>query len=411
MGQDGAMEARTAGWLAWSIGALTLAMFGAGVALALSRPPQLPEGMGIETLEVRLLEDVPFLVFAGLGVLIAARRPANPIGWMFAAIGSLLLFSSFAREYALYALHTNPGALPGGAALAWASTWPWLIGVGVFPLVILFFPDGRLPSRRWRVLLWLVIADTAVMAFAAAVLLWPARGLQLVTDLGEATVSPVAEGIIVIGFPLLLVTLPLAAASLLLRFRRARGDERQQLKWVAYGVGVGVASLAFSELDAALTGISVGPLFSVLVDAVGTLAVPVATGVAILRYHLYDIDFLINRTLVYGGLSVVLGLVYISGVFGVGGALRSIAGQENNSLAVAASTLAVAALFRPARARIQGFIDRRFYRHNYDAVQTLEAFSARLRGELNLEALTADLVAVVRDTMQPAHASVWLRIP
>jgi hypothetical protein len=382
-------------------------MFLAAVALALSRPLRLPRG--VEPFEpLALLEDAPFLVFSGLGALVASRRPKNPIGWMFAAIGFFLLLSLFATEYALYALHTNPGSLPGGAFMAWASTWPWLIGLGVVALVILLFPNGRLVSRRWRPLAWLVVADTALMAIPAAVLLWPDRGLEMVTNLEDATVSPVVERIVVIAYPVLLVALLPVAASMLLRFRRARGDERQQLKWVAYGVGVLLGTVVFSEAEE-LVGVSLGSTFSRVVDALGLLAVPIAAGIAILRYRLYDIDLIINRTLVYVVLTTLLALVYVGGVVGVGGLVREATGEQSNDLVIAASTLAVAALFRPARARVQGFIDRRFYRRKYDAARTLEAFAASIREQVTLEAVTADLQSVVRNTMQPSHVSMWLR--
>ncbi len=213
-----------------------------------------------------------------------------------------------------------------------------------------------------------------------------------------------------IAFPLLLLSLLPAAASMLVRYRRARGDERQQLKWVAYGVGVLVASVVFSELvEDAIGGISPGSALSLVVDAVGTLAVPVAAGIAILRHRLYDIDVIINRTLVYGGLTAVLALVYVAGVVGAGSLVREATGQERNNLVAAGSTLAVAALFRPARARIQNFIDRRFYRRKYNATQTLERFAARLRDEVDLETMQAELLAAVHQTMQPSHVSLWLR--
>ncbi len=180
------------------------------------------------------------------------------------------------------------------------------------------------------------------------------------------------------------------------------------MKWVAYGCGVLVASTVFTE-GSYLTGISLSYPTSQIVDTAGVLAVPVATGVAVLKYRLYDIDLIINRTLVYASLTAVLALTYAGGVVGVGGLVRGVTGQERNTLVVAGSTLAVAGLFRPARARIQGFIDRRFYRSKYDAQQTLADFSARMRDEIDLDSLTSEMAAVVRDTVQPTHVSLWLR--
>jgi len=233
IGQDEAMKARSAARLAWFLGALILVMFLFYVALALSRPARLPPA--VEPFEPeRLLGDVPFLVFAAMGVLIAARRPRNPIGWMFIAIGFFFLFPVFATDYALYALHTNSGSLPAGAFAAWATTWSWLVGIGVLVLVVLLFPNGRLSTRRWRPLAWVVVADTLISALAVAVLLWPERGLQLVGvwEQASTTRTDSAIRIISIGFPVLIVAMLAAVASLLLRFRRSRGEERQQLKWV-----------------------------------------------------------------------------------------------------------------------------------------------------------------------------------
>jgi hypothetical protein len=406
--QDGVMKARSLAWLAWFTGGLVLALFLATMAFVALRPPQIPRG--IESLDALglLLDSGPFLVFAALGVLIAASRPQNRIGWMFAAIGFLLLFVGFAAEYALYGLYTNPGALPAGAFMAWASIWPWLIGAGLIVLLVLLLPDGRLASRRWRPLAWFVVADTAIMALSAAVLLWSFQGLQLLGDLESKTLSPVAEQIIVIGFPLLLVMLLPATASMVLRFHRARGDERQQLKWVAYGAGVLVMSQVFT-VGSDVTGVRLSSTSSQLIDTIGLVAVPVVVSIAILRHRLYDIDLIIHRTLVYGGLTALLALVYLGGVVGVGGLVRGLTGQERNNLVVAASTLAVAGLFRPARSRIQRFIDRRFYRSKYDAQQTLADFSAKMRDEIDLDSLTSEMTAVVRDTVQPTHVSLWLR--
>jgi hypothetical protein len=199
-----------------------------------------------------------------------------------------------------------------------------------------------------------------------------------------------------------------ATASMVLRFHRARGDERQQLKWVAYGAGVLVMSQVFT-VGSDVTGVRLSSTSSQLIDTIGLVAVPVVVSIAILRHRLYDIDLIIHRTLVYGGLTALLALVYLGGVVGVGGLVRGLTGQERNNLVVAASTLAVAGLFRPARSRIQRFIDRRFYRSKYDAQQTLADFSAKMRDEIDLDSLTSEMTAVVRDTVQPTHVSLWLR--
>ncbi|MDQ3660049.1 MAG: hypothetical protein M3454_03110 [Actinomycetota bacterium] len=397
------MKAQNAARLAWFLGALILVMFLAYVGLALARPDRLPPGVAPWGLE-HLVSDVPFLVFAGMGVLIAARRPQNPIGWMFIAVGFFLLFPLFATEYALRALHSNPGSLAGGALAAWASTWSWLVGIGFLALVVLFFPNGRLGSRRWRPLAWMVAADTVIAPLALAVVVWPHRGLQYVGGWDSAEVPPPGAGvalrIISIGFPVLIIAILAAVISLLLRFRRSQGEERQQLKWVVYG---GTLPLALNVVAGLVTGFSEETPFLVLVEAVGVLALPVATGIAVLKYRLYDIDLIINRTLVYLVLTAALGLSYFALVAGI----SSVAGQS--SLTVAGATLVVAGLFQPLRQRIQAFIDRRFYRRKYDAEQTIADFSAKLRNDIDLDHLTREMSAVVHDTLQPAHFSLWLR--
>jgi hypothetical protein len=401
------MKPKTAARFAGSIGVLVVAMFSATVALVISRPSQLPAGVAPQE-PLDLLGSVAFLVFVGLGVLIAARRPENPIGWLFVAAGSLVLFTGFAWEYALYALSTNPGSLPAGGVMAWAASWSWVVGAGLIVFSILVFPNGRLLTPRWRPLAWFIAADIGVIWLVGGVAGWSARGLPLLTDFENATVSPVAEQVYVIGFFLLLVSLLPAAASLLLRFRRARGDERQQLKWVAYGTGVLVATTLFTEWIARILGIGSSSAV-VVVDALGVMAVPVATGVAVLKYRLYDIDVIVHRTLVYGALTAVLALVYLAGVVGLGGLVRDATGGESSDVVVAGSTLAVAALFRPARTRIQRFIDRRFYRRKYDAARTLDGFTTTLRDEVDIDEMSSDLLKVVNETMQPAHLSLWLR--
>ena len=396
------MKARSAARLAWCLGALILVMFLVYVALALSRPARLPPN--VEPFEPeRLLGDVPFLVFAGMGVLIAARRPQNPIGWMFIAVGFLFLFPVFATDYALHALHTDPGSLPGGAFASWTVTWTWLVGVGVFAMVVLLFPDGRLSTRRWRPLAWVVVADTLVSVLAVALLLWPERGLRIVGTWEQASTARTASatGIISVGFPILVVFMVAAVVSLLLRFRRSHGEERQQLKWVVYGGGM---PLAVNVVFGLATGFRDETPY-LLVEAVALLALPVTTGIAVLKYRLYDIDLIINRTLVYLVLTATLGLSYFALVAGI----SSVAGES--SLTVAGATLAAAALFQPLRQRIQALIDRRFYRSKYDAEKTLADFSAKLRNDIDLDHLTTEMAAVVHDTLQPAHFSLWLRTP
>jgi hypothetical protein len=333
------------------------------------------------------------LAFALLGAVVAAHRPENPIGWLFLAIGLSGAVGVVSNEYVHYTLATAPGALPGGPVVAWLSLWTWWPAYGLVPLVLLVFPDGRLPSPRWRWAAWLAGAGVMLLTLgiAATTLGDPVRfalseeepgglaGLVLAVSVGAAAVSFLA-----------------GLASLALRWRRAWGNEREQLKWVAFAAGLAlVANIVLQILQ--LPGLGLA----------GVVLVPVGAAVAILRYRLYDIDRLISRTVAYGLLTALLGLVYVAGVFVFGRLLNP--GGEDSTLAVAASTLAVAGLFQPARHRIQTVVDRRFNRRKYDAAKTVEDFSARLRNEIDLDTLSAELLAVVNQTMQPTGVSLWLR--
>ena len=400
IGKDELVKARRAALIAWSLTALILAMFVAHLAMAQSRPVRVPAGITDFDLEY-VLSNVPFVVFACLGGLIAARRPQSPIGWLFIAIGFFFLFPLFASDYALRALYIDPGSLPAADLMSWGVTWTWFAGIGTIVLAILLFPNGELLSRRWRPVAWLVAANTTLACVAVGAFLWPYRGLRLLAwDQNEA-IAPPALTVLNIAFPILMVGILAAALHLVLRFRRARGEERQQLKWVAYGAGL----LAATAVGGYATGFDDDSLFLVVVNTVGILALPVTTGVAVLKYRLYDIDRIINRTLVYALLTATLGFGY----FALVAAASSVAGDS--SLSVAVATLAVAALFQPLRRRIQALIDRRFYRSKYDAEQTLADFSAKLRDDIDLDHLTAEMASVVRDTLQPSHFSLWLRRP
>ena len=345
-----------------------------------------------------------FGAFMAVGSLVVARRPNNVIGWAFSAVGLLAATGAVAEEYAEYAYVTEPGALPGAVAAAWYANWSWFPTIFLamlFPL--LFFPNGRLLSARWRPAFWIGATAAVALTMLAALEPWlQGEDITVRNPLGIRGVPDAEEGAVA-TFLLGLVTLVLIAAlaSLVIRFRRSRGDERQQLKWFTYAGSLMVTSLILEEgfrLDLPTF------VFGFMVSLV-----PISAGIAILKYRLYDIDFIINRTMVYVSLTAVLALIYAGGVVGVGSVVRRATGQERNSLVVAASTLAVAGLFRPARARIQGFIDRRFYRSKFDAQQALADFSAKMRDEIDLDSLTGELTAVVRDTVQPTHVSLWLR--
>ncbi|MBA2313273.1 MAG: hypothetical protein H0V97_10820 [Actinobacteria bacterium] len=328
--------------------------------------------------------------FPMVGVLIASRQPRNPIGWILLAIGLVWELGGVIDSYVHYGFVTNPGSVPRPDLVAVLASSSWVPGVGLIgTFVILLFPDGRLPSPRWRPLAWL-----SVFALTALSILIPVTPDSLAevasnpslpnipNPLGLDALRPFTGALL----PLLPLCMLGCASSLIWRFRRSRGRERLQLKWLASGAGVTATiylfAMAFSlSQDTPWSGKG-NPLWLNVLQWVAIYSfvlIPAAVGVAILRHRLYDIDLIINRALVYGALTAALASAYVVGVVGVGGLLRTVSDQQTNNLAVAASTLAVAAMFRPARGRIQAFIDRRFYRRKYDAEQTLETFSARLR--------------------------------
>jgi hypothetical protein len=346
--------------------------------------------------------------FSTVGAVIASRSlPANPLGWLFCVVGFLFAVDHFAGAYAAYTMLAAPLSLPASEALAWIYSWIWIPTFGLVAYLVLVFPDGRLPASGWRWFAWISLFLTVAGVVAVAVSPGPINvGLGAIHNpLGIEGLPHFYEPIEV----LLLTLIFVASTSLLDRLRHAGGVERQQIKWVAYATALGAsgAILTFTVSDA-INGQWVGWAGVVLLMA-GVLGVPVSMGVAIMRYGLYHIDVLINRTLVYGSLTAMLAAVYFGGVTAAQAILRALTGQEQPQLVVVVSTLVIAALFNPLRRRIQGFIERRFYRRKYDARKTLEAFSAKLRHETDLDALSDDLVSVVRETMQPAHVSLWLR--
>jgi hypothetical protein len=344
-----------------------------------------------------------FTAFMVVGVLVVARRPANAIGWIFSAIGLLGATGLLAGEYAQYAYVLRREPLPGAIVAAWYWEWvsyPWF-GLTVL-FTLLLFPTGRLLSRRWRPVAWLAGILMAVVTMLAALrptLTLPDGQHAVPNPIGIAGVDPDQGTVGALNNGLLILTTLAAFLSLVLRFRRARGEERQQLKWFTYA---GALVISFLVIGPLLPG--EGALGTGLVIAL----FPVAAGIAILKYRLYDIDRLINRTLVYGLLTALLGGAYAGAVLVLGQVFGGV-GSDPPSWAVAAATLAVAALFQPARRRIQQLVDRRFNRRKYNATKTVEAFSTRLRDELDLDALSIELLSVVNQTVQPTAASLWLR--
>jgi hypothetical protein len=352
------------------------------------------------------------MAFSVVGALVAAHRPENLIGWVFCAAALFQGLANFGYEYATYALVTEPRALPLGAVMSWVGNWVWAPGLGLILVFLpLLFPDGRLPSRRWRWVGLLGGASIGMIAVLASILLWPERGPVLLKATTSEEQGPqwILDLLVeAVAFPLMLGAGLAAVISLFARFRRARGDERQQIKWFAYAAAL---TLFWTFLVEGIPDSS--RVFEAVTAVVGVFvipSIPVAAGIAIFRYHLYDIDRIINRTLVYAVLTGILVTVYVGGVVLLQTLFRSLTGGES-TLAIVASTLVIAALFNPLRQRIQAFIDRRFYRNRYDAAKTLEAFSAGLRDETDLERLAEGLLASIQETVQPEDASLWLRAP
>jgi hypothetical protein len=343
-----------------------------------------------------------------VGAIMVAHRPGNAVGWIFSAIGLLTATGVLATEYAAYASGTRPGSLPGVVLAAWYGSWWWyptLVLVLVFtPLV---FPTGRLLSTRWRpVAVVAAVGTAAIITLSALQPTLQDEDHDLVRNpIGLAGVPDPEEGTLgAILFGLLLVCSAAAVTSVVLRFRRAQAIERQQLKWFTYAATLLILFLLLTDYLLPSNGV-VEVLYGLVVALV-----PVAAGIAILRYRLYDIDRLINRTLVYGALTAVLGAVYAAAVL-AGGQVFGGVGRDPPSWAVAGATLAVAAMFQPARRRIQAVVDRRFDRRKYDAARTVEAFSTRLRDQVDLDTLSAELLAVVDQTVAPTRVSLWLRPP
>ncbi len=350
-----------------------------------------------------------FGLFAAVGALLGAKRPGNPIGWIMSANALIVGIFPACESYAAYVMSTsgNPDAL--AVFGAWANSWYWYLLLALtFVYLPLLFPDGRLPSRRWlpvAVLPGIGVASIAILGALAENLRGQTRGqtfdYRIDNPIGIEGLGYVEDLQVfaVLGGGALAIGTVGAVAAVVVRFRRSRGTERQQLKWFLYAAAPLVAFPAIESLPRIVGGLLIGWVL---------LGLPAAIGIAVLRYRLYEIDLFINRTLVYGPLTAMLVLVYFGGVVGLQAALRTLTGQES-TLAVVASTLAIAALFSPLRRRVQGFVDRRFYRRKYDAAKTLAAFNSRLREETDLDALGDDLVGVARETMQPKHVSLWLR--
>ena len=352
------------------------------------------------------LFTVSVATFTVVGALIVWKQPTNAVGWAFALVGLLWATGDFSTAFAHYGTEISPG-LPGVTLAAWYGEWFWLVWLLLmFFVTPVLFPTGRPLSKRWRVVLWSICGYAALLVGAAMLeedLQVVGTGKNLRNPIGIEGFHDIETGALeIFVFPWLLLTLVAGLVAIVVRFRRSRGEERQQLKWFAFAVVALVSEFLIQIVLDSVFGIRYE-----FVDAIFMAFVPASAAIAILRYRLYDVDVVINRTLVYGVLSAVLAGIYVGLVFAFQGLLAPFTAESD--LAIAASTLAVAALFRPARTRVQAFIDKRFYRRKVNAQRTLDGFTAELRDEVDLGALSARLTAVVSDTMQPAHVSLWLR--
>jgi hypothetical protein len=403
MGDDG-VRGRSGAWMAVATLVVYWGLAGAGFLLRALNDPTMD-------VAAELLERLGWGAYPTVGAVIVARQPYNRVGWLCCAVGFLLGPAFFGQDYAWYALIHEPGSVPGGWAMAWLGQWPWYLALGVISLLLLVFPNGRLVSPRWRPVVWVLAADIAAIWVWAvwAPRLLEGRGLKTLTNpLGLHQAEAAFRLLAAIAIPIGALLAVLSVVSIVVRFRRARGMERQQLKWFTYAAAL--VTLLWLVFFAAGLERWLPPVLVNIVSEIWLGGIPAAIGIAVLRYRLYDIDRLINRTLVYGALTALLGVVYAAIVLTLGQLFGGI-GDQPPTWAVAGATLAVAALFQPARRRIQAVVDRRFNRRKYNAAKTVEAFSVRLRDEVDLDALSAELLAVVDQTIQPTRASLWLRPP
>jgi hypothetical protein len=388
--------------LAWLLAGLTLLLlFGSLIFALLSRSAAIPVDLAGQARIVWLLG---FAAAPIVGALIATRQPNNPYGWLWLvfslAFGGV---SEFAEGYIIYARYVAPDQMPLTGLMILLATYGFLLGMALIPFILLLFPTGRLLSKRWRIVAWV----TAIGGLMSLITAWAVPGENPVV-LVENPFSPggiigdIAFILFDVGVLLLFSMFILSAMSLLIRFRRSEGAERQQIKWFAFAAAIWVIA-QIQQLFWEFPGI-----WDSVEEAITLALLPISVGVAILRYRLYDIDIIIRRTLVYALLTAILALVYFGSVVALQRVFIAFTGDQS-AVVVVLSTLLIAALFNPLRGRVQGTIDRRFYRLKYDAEHTLATFAATARNEVELDALAAELLRVVEDTMQPEHISLWLK--
>jgi len=389
--------------LATGLWTTTSVVAGGGLVMTmLSSSAEIPDSWGVPG-----FASVFGLTFGSVGLVVARRLPRTVIGWLFLAIGGLFAVEGLIIAYSTAGVLAFPGRLPGARESAWLLTWIWVpavtLAAGILPLV---FPDGRLPSHRWRPVL--VVCLTTVLVSSVVLSLVPGPILQatyVVNPLGNDALTMESPVVGIVIFLPLVASIALGAAALLSRFRQATGDARQQIKWLLLscaGLGLG---LGLSGLEFVVSGAQTKP-FQVVILA-GALGIPVAAGIAILRYRLYEIDRIISRTLAYAVVTAVLAIIFVAVVLGLQAGLSTV--TQANTLAVAASTVLVATLFQPLRARVQRVADRRFNRSRYDAERTVAAFAARLSDVTDASALRDELSAAVDGSIQPLSLGIWLR--
>ncbi|MBI2237391.1 MAG: hypothetical protein HYU54_02550 [Actinobacteria bacterium] len=392
------MKARTAARLAWSVCGLSVALSAAAVFFG-----AINESGDVATAGITAL--IVAIPFPAIGALIASRYQRNAIGWMFCAVGLLQALNISMFEYGRYALITEPGSLPAGGFAAWVSFWTWMPSLGLLTtFLLLLFPDGRLPSQRWRWVAWLAGAGIALVLIGAG---WGAATLSGRRLLGDTLSGyPVVAAIMAAGGGLLVLVAAVASvAALVIRFRRSRGEERQQLKWFAYAGAFAFLAIAIQFTPLTEIGES---WWSGALLAAGLLSVPIATAVAILKYRLYAIDVVVNKTVVYGTLALFITAVYVAIVVGIG-ALVGRSDEPNIGLSILATAL-VAVAFQPVLSRVQGFANRLVYGERASPYDVLSRFSARVAGTYATEDVLPRTARVVAEGTGAARAEIWLRI-
>jgi signal transduction histidine kinase len=385
-------------WKAWIPTALAVLFAAGGLIFQVARDA--PTGRFVDTLAF----SMAFMVMSIVGSFIAAREPRNAVGWIFVTVPFLGAMSAFAWEYAIYALATQPGSLPGALVAVWISEWPWALVLSLpFTFLLLLFPDGRLPSRRWRPFAWGTGAFIGFVTFAFAFDPIYHRRLGVGNPLGIEAVEPLVDFVEGPGFAGLFIAMSVSLTSLVIRYRRSDRSRRQQIKWVAYGAAVAASAFALSSLSDVLGIQSVW--FRSILPLIAFTTIPVAVGVAILRYRLFDIDVVIRRTLVVGILAAFVTALYVGIVVGIGALVGS---RENLPLSIAA-TAVIALAFQPLRLRARRFSDRLVYGKRATPYEVMSEFAERAAGTYSIDEVLPRMAEIVASGTGARRAAVWLR--